>query len=305
MKELIHCSEEVREALQAGRPVVALESTIISHGMPWPQNVETALGLERIVREEGAIPATIALLDGCIKVGLSPNDIERLARPESEVVKCSLRDLAVVLQRGQAGATTVAGTLFAAAWAGIRFFATGGIGGVHRGGADSLDISADLRQLALSQVAVVSAGAKSILDIGLTLEALETLGVPVIGWQTDEFPAFFTRRSGHAVAHRYDTVSHLAKALKIQWALSLPQGVLVANPIPEAYEPEAAPIQAAIEQALTEARAAGVEGKKITPFLLERIRQITGGLSLSANVKLVENNARLAARLAVAYAEMG
>ncbi len=304
MKSPISCSEEVRAALQGGKPVVALESTIISHGMPWPQNAETAFALEQIVREEGAIPATIALLDGRIQVGLSGAEIERLAAPDSEVVKCSLRDLAVVLQRKVLGATTVAGTLFAAQGVGIRFFATGGIGGVHRGGEQSLDISADLPQLARSQVAVVSAGAKSILDIPRTLEYLETLGVPVIGWQTDEFPAFFTRSSGQPVAHRYDSEEHLAKALKIQWSLPLPQGVLVANPIPEEFEPEAEPIQRATEQALAEAEKQNICGKELTPFLLSRIEQLSGGLSLSANVKLVENNARLAARLARAYATL-
>ncbi len=299
---MLHYAEEVRQALKAGKPVVALESTIIAHGMPWPQNVETALALEDIARQAGAVPATIALLNGQIRIGLSQSEIEQLANPRQEVIKCSLRDLAVILQKKKAGATTVAATLYAAHTAGIRVFATGGIGGVHRGGEDSLDVSADLPQLACSQVALVSAGAKSILDIGRTLEYLETLGVPVLGFNTDEFPAFYTRHSGFPLQHRYDSVGDLAEALSIQWALNLPQGVLIANPIPEAYEPGAAPIQAATERALQEAKQQRISGKEITPFLLNRIQELTGGLSLSANVRLVENNVRLAAELAVALA---
>ncbi len=300
--DMLYCSEEVREALAEGRAVVALESTIISHGMPWPQNAETAFALEALVREQGAVPATVALTGGQLKVGLQADEIERLARKGQEVVKCSLRDLAVVLQRGQWGATTVAATLFAAGAVGIRFFATGGIGGVHRGAERSMDVSADLPQLARSQVALVSAGAKAVLDLARTLEYLETLGVPVIGYGTKEFPAFYTRSSGLPLLYRYDVLRDLAKALKKQWSLSLPQGVLIANPIPKEYEPEAAPLQAAVERALEEAFAQGLGGKELTPFLLERIRQLTGGLSLSANIRLVENNVRLASRLAVEYA---
>ena len=299
---MLYCSEEVREALAEGRAVVALESTIISHGMPWPQNAETAFALEALVREQGAVPATVALTEGQLKVGLQADEIECLARKGQEVVKCSLRDLAVVLQRGQWGATTVAATLFAADAVGIRFFATGGIGGVHRGAERSMDVSADLPQLARSRVALVSAGAKAILDLARTLEYLETLGVPVIGYGTGEFPAFYTRSSGLPLLYRYDALRDLAEALKKQWSLSLPQGVLIANPIPKEYEPEAAPLQAAVERALEEAFAQGLGGKELTPFLLERIRQLTGGLSLSANIRLVENNVRLASRLAVVYA---
>ncbi len=299
---MLHCSEEVREALDSGRAIVALESTIIAHGMPWPQNAETALALEALVRERGAVPATVALFDGQLKVGLQIAEIEQLARHGSKAVKCSLRDLAVVLQRRQLGATTVAATLFAADAAGIRFFATGGIGGVHRGAERSMDVSADLPQLARSRVALVSAGAKAILDLARTLEYLETLGVPVIGYGTDEFPAFYTRSSGLPLEYRYDALRDLAKALERQWALPLPQGIFIANPIPKEYEPQAAPLQAAVDQALEEASAKRLSGKELTPFLLERIRQLTGGLSLSANVKLVENNVSLAAQLAVEYA---
>lgn len=296
---IIRCSEQVREALSEGRPIVALESTIISHGMPWPQNVETALALEKLLYGEGVVPATIALLDGYIRVGLSPNEIQRLADPTQQVTKCSLRDLPVILQRKGLGATTVAATLFAADAVGIRFFATGGIGGVHRGGENSMDISADLPQLARSRVVLVSAGAKSILDLERTLEYLETLGVPVIGYDTEEFPAFYTRHSGIPLLYHYDSLSDLAKAIKIQWALPSKRGILIANPIPRAYEPQVAPIRQATQQALAEANEQGISGKMLTPFLLDRIQQLTDGHSLSANVKLVENNVQLAAKLAI------
>ncbi len=292
-------SPEVRQALAEKRPVVALESTIISHGMPFPDNLETALQVEQAVRENGAVPATIAILGGKMKAGLSHAEIEYLAKTGRQVIKASRRDIPFLLAQNLPGATTVASTMFIAAQAGIQIFATGGIGGVHRGAAQSFDVSADLQELARTNVAVVCAGAKSILDIGLTLEYLETFGVPVVGFQTDEFPAFYTRRSGFGVDYRVDSVEELAKALKIKWKVGLPGGVVIANPIPAEDEPSVAHIQNATETALAEAQRLGIKGKEITPFLLAKIKELTGGESLEANVKLVLNNARLAARLAV------
>jgi pseudouridine-5'-phosphate glycosidase len=291
--------EEAAEAVQSGRPVVALESTIISHGMPYPQNVETARDVEQIVRDNGAVPATIAVVHGALKVGLSADELEFLAT-NGEVQKISIRDLPVTVAMRRHGATTVATTMRIAALAGIRLFATGGTGGVHRGGAASLDVSADLTELSTTSVAVVSAGVKSILDIGLTLEKLETLGVPVIGFGTSDFPAFFSRVSGYPAPLRGDTADDVARVLRAKWELGLAGGVLIANPIPAESEIPADEIDPIITAALADMDAQGITGKNATPFLLGRIVELTGGRSLRANIALVKNNARLAAAIAVA-----
>ncbi|HEX9906121.1 MAG TPA: pseudouridine-5'-phosphate glycosidase [Propylenella sp.] len=295
---LIETSPEVAEALAAGRPVVALESAIVTHGMPRPRNVETALAVEAIVRENAATPATVALLDGRIRVGLDRGELERLGAAPG-VLKASRRDLAPALARKATAGTTVAATMAVAARAGIAVFATGGIGGVHRGAAESFDVSADLSELAATPVAVVCAGCKSILDIPRTLELLETLGVPVLGYGTDEFPAFFARSSGHRLDHRADTPGEVAEVIRLHRQLQLPSGVLVANPIPEADALPAAEIEARIAAACREAEAAGISQKALTPYLLDRIGALTGGRSLAANIALVKNNAALAARVAV------
>jgi len=300
MENPLTLSPEVAVALQEQRPVVALESTIISHGMPFPRNVETALQVEEAVRQHGAVPATIAILDGRLRVGLEQRDIARIGQEQARVVKVSRRDIPFVLEQGRMGATTVAATMFIAARAGLRVFATGGIGGVHRDATRSMDISADLQELARTSVAVVCAGAKSILDLGLTLEYLETHGVPVVGYRTAEFPAFFSRRSGHRVDYQVDTVEELACALQLKWSLGLAGGVVVANPIPREYELDYHHVDGAIRRALGEADAKGVTGKDLTPFLLAKVEELTKGASLEANIKLVLNNARLAARLAQA-----
>ncbi len=293
-------SKEVTGALESNQPLVALESTIISHGMPYPQNVETALAVEKMVRDHGAVPATIAILSGKLKAGLSPDEIDYLGKKGQNAIKCSRRDLPFVVTKRLDGATTVASTMIIAAMAGIKVFATGGIGGVHRGAAETFDISADLQELARTNVAVVCAGAKSILDLSLTLEYLETHGVPVIGWQTDEFPAFYTRQSGLAVDFRADSVRDLAKALQAKWDMDLQGGVVVANPIPEEFSMSKVLIDKVIEQALADAELQGIRGKEVTPFLLAKIEQLTGGNSLRSNIQLVLNNARLAAQLASA-----
>ena len=302
MRPHLRISEEVRQALDAGKPVVALESTIISHGFPYPANVESARECERIAREEGAVPATIAVIGGQLAVGLSDMEIERLGTTR-DTPKASRRDLPMLIARGSDGATTVAGTMAVAAMAGISIFATGGIGGVHRGAERSMDISADLEELARTSVAVVSAGAKSVLDIGLTLEYLETRGVPVLGYRTDALPAFYTRDSGFGVDARFDTPQEIAAVLQAKWATGLHGGVLITNPIPEenALDPEM--IEGIIEQALSEARETGVRGKAITPYLLARIHELTGGASEGANKALVWSNVRVAAQIAKALAE--
>jgi pseudouridine-5'-phosphate glycosidase len=292
---------EVQEALAVGKAVVALESTIITHGMPYPQNVQTALAVEAVIREAGAVPATIAILDGQIKVGLTADQIAELAR-RKDAVKCSRRDLPVVVAKRQTGATTVAGTMIVAAMAGIRIFVTGGIGGVHRGAAQTMDVSADLTELARTSVAVVCAGGKSILDLGLTLEVLETQGVPVIGFGTDRFPAFYVRDSGFGVPHRADEPSEVAEILACKWSLGLDGGVVIANPIPEAHALDRALIEAAVEEATREADARGIRGKEITPFLLERLGAITAGRSLEANIALIQANAAAGAAIAKALA---
>ena len=289
---------EVRAALEAGKPVVALESTIISHGMPYPQNVETALNVERIVRENGAVPATIAIIGGRLKAGLSEAEITYLGQKGYDVTKASRRDLPVLVARGEDGATNVATTMIIAAMAGIRVFATGGIGGVHRGAELTMDISADLEELAQTGVLVVCAGAKSILDLGLTLEYLETKGVPVIGYQTGELPAFYTRKSGFNVDYRLDSPGEIAAAFRAKMEMGLAGGMLVTNPIPEEYSMDPDVINRAIDEAVEEAKAQGIHGKQTTPFLLAKIKDITGGDSLASNIRLVYNNAELAAKIA-------
>lgn len=298
MNKYLSVSAPVAEALSQGRPVVALESTIISHGMPYPQNVETALKVEAAIREAGAVPATIAVIGGKLKAGLTPEEIEYLGKKGTAVTKASRRDLPVLVARGEDGATTVTTTMIIAAMAGIKVFATGGIGGVHRGAETTMDISADLEELSHTPVMVICAGAKSILDLGLTLEYLETKGVPVIGYGTEELPAFYTRKSGFRVDYRIDTPEELAAAFKAKQEMGLGGGMLVTNPIPEEYSMDKAVIDAAIDQAIDECRQKGIKGKETTPFLLARIKDITGGDSLEANIALVLNNARLAARVA-------
>lgn len=297
-------SSEVKKALEEKRPVVALESTIISHGMPYPQNVETALNVEKIVRDNGAIPATIAIIKGKLTVGISPDEIEYLGKKGLAVIKTSRRDIPIIVTRGEDGATTVAATMIIAAMAGIKIFATGGIGGVHRGAETTMDISADLDELANTNVAVVCAGAKSILDLGLTLEYLETKGVPVIGYQTDELPAFYTRESGFKVNYRLDTPLEIARAIKIKEELNLKGSMVIANPIPDEYSMDHNLISKAIDDAILEANRLGIKGKDTTPFLLDKVKKITGGKSLEANIQLVYNNAKLAAQIACEYCKL-
>ena len=301
MNQYLDINPEVAAALAAGKPVVALESTIISHGMPYPQNVETALQVEAIIRENGAVPATIAIIGGRLKAGLSREEIEYFGKKGTAIHKASRRDLAVICARGEDGATTVATTMIIAHMAGIKIFATGGIGGVHRGAETTMDISADLEELGRPPVMVVCAGAKSILDLGLTLEYLETKGVPVIGYGTEELPAFYTRQSGFGVDYRIDTPEELAQVYAAQRAMEL-GGMLVTNPIPEEFSMPKAVIDAAIDQAIGECNAKGIHGKDTTPFLLARVAEITGGNSLASNIRLVYNNAALAAKTAVALA---
>ena len=294
---------EVAAAIAAGKPVVALESTIISHGMPYPQNVETALNVERIIRENGAVPATIAIIGGRLKAGLTAEEIEYFGKKGQAIAKASRRDLAVLCARKEDGATTVTTTMIIAHMAGIKIFATGGIGGVHRGAETTMDISADLEELGQTPVMVVCAGAKSILDLGLTLEYLETKGVPVIGFGTDELPAFYTRKSGFGVDYRIDTPEELAAAFKAQNDLGMQGGMLVTNPIPEEFAMPLETITAAIDKAIAECNEKGIHGKETTPFLLARVAELTGGNSLASNIQLVYNNAKLAAQTAKAYCE--
>lgn len=298
MTKYLDISPEVQAARREGRAVVALESTIISHGMPYPQNVETALKVEQAIRDAGAVPATIAVIGGRLKAGLSPAEIEHLGKEGRQVAKASRRDLPVLVAQKKDGATTVTTTMIIAAMAGIKVFATGGIGGVHRGAQTTMDISADLEELARTPVMVICAGAKSILDLGLTLEYLETKGVPVIGYGTHELPAFYTRSSGFKVDYRLDTPEELAAAFRAKLDMGLTGGMLVTNPIPEEYSMDPARINAAIDEALAEASQKGIRGKEVTPFLLARIKDITGGDSLASNIQLVLNNARLAAATA-------
>ena len=304
MNKYLDVNPEVAAAIAAGKPVVALESTIISHGMPYPQNVETALNVEKIIRENGAVPATIAIIGGRLKAGLTAEEIKYFGKKGRAIHKASRRDLAVLCAQGEDGATTVTTTMIIAHMAGIRFFATGGIGGVHRGAETTMDISADLEELARTPVMVVCAGAKSILDLGLTLEYLETKGVPVLGYQTNELPAFYTRKSGFSVDYRMDSPEELASAFKAQNDMALGGGMLVTNPIPEEFSMPKEVIDAAIDQAIAECNAQGVKGKETTPFLLARVAELTGGDSLASNIQLVYNNAKLTAQTAAAYCKL-
>ncbi|ABY91576.1 pseudouridine-5'-phosphate glycosidase [Thermoanaerobacter sp. X514] len=298
MNKFIDLSKEVKEAMEERKPVVALESTIISHGMPYPENIETAKTLENIVREHGAIPATIAIINGRIKIGLSEEELEFMGTSK-EILKASRRDLPVVLAKGLSAATTVSATMICANLAGIKVFVTGGIGGVHRGAEQTFDISADLQELANTDVAVVCAGAKAILDLPRTLEYLETFGVPVVGFKTSEFPAFYTRESGLKVDYKVDDEIEAAKIIKTKWDLGLKGGVLIANPIPKEYALDKTYIDKAIEDALYEAEKRNIKGKEITPFLLDKIKDLTQGKSLKANIELVKNNAHVGAKIAI------
>ncbi len=304
LNQYLDVAPEVAAAVAAGKPVVALESTIISHGMPYPQNVETALKVEQIIRDNGAVPATIAILGGRLKAGLTPDEIEYLAKKGQDVIKASRRDLAVLVARKADGATTVTTTMMIAHMAGIQIFATGGIGGVHRGAETTMDISADLEELASTPVMVVCAGAKSILDLGLTLEYLETHGVPVIGYGTKELPAFYTRKSGFEVDYRMDSPEEIAAAFHVSRELGLKGGMLVTNPIPEEFAMDHDVINKAIDEAIAQANAQGIHGKATTPFLLAKVKELTGGDSLDSNIQLVFNNARLAAKTAAALCAM-
>ena len=304
MNKYLDIAPEVKKALEEGRPVVALESTIISHGMPYPQNVETALNVEKILRENGAVPATIAIIGGRLKAGLSAEEIDYLGRTGAGVTKASRRDLPVLVAKKMDGATTVTTTMMIAAMAGIEIFATGGIGGVHRGAETTMDISADLEELAQPPVMVICAGAKSILDLGLTLEYLETKGVTVIGYGTKELPAFYTSHSGFGVDYELDTPEELAEAFHVKRELNLKGGMLVTNPIPEEYSMDPKVINAAIDRAIAESVEQGIHGKAATPFLLARVKDLTGGDSLNSNIQLVYNNARLAAKTACALATL-
>ena len=296
---MVHLSPEVAAARAGAKPLVALESTLIAHGMPWPHNLELALQLEAEIHKMGAIPATCAVINGKMKAGLVNSELEDLARQGQKYPKISRRDMAYTLSQGLSGATTVASTMMIAEAAGIRVFATGGIGGVHRGAGKTMDVSADLYELMRTPVAVVSAGAKAILDLGLTLEYLETLGVPVIGYKTNEFPAFYSRSSGHKLHTRLDSPSSIGKLLRAQWDLPNRGGVLIANPIPAQYALDSGEIEKAIESALENASQEGIKGKELTPYLLAHIKDLTKGRSLDANKALVLNNARLAAEIAV------
>ena len=304
LEKYLSVSEEVKQALKDGKPVVGLESTIISHGMPYPKNVETALNVEKIVRECGAVPATIAIIQGKITVGLSAEQIEYLGKEGLKVPKASRRDLPVLCALGSNGATTVATTMIGAALAGVKIFATGGIGGVHRGAEVTMDISADLEEFAMTPVLVVCAGCKSILDIGLTLEYLETKGVPVIGYKTSELPAFYTTHSGFKVDYQLDDAETVAKAWHAKLEMGMQGGMVVANPIPEEYAMDLDYINENIDAAIEECNRLGIKGKETTPFLLDKIQKLTAGKSLDANIQLVYNNARVASEIACALSKL-
>ncbi|NRD73441.1 pseudouridine-5'-phosphate glycosidase [Shewanella sp. VB17] len=303
LAQYLDIKPEVAAALTAGEPVVALESTIITHGMPYPPNVETALRVEQIIRDHGAIPATIAILKGKLKVGMTPLEVEYLGKAGLDVIKTSRRDIPFIVAKQADGATTVASTMILASMAGIKVFATGGIGGVHRDAQQTFDISADLQELANTDVAVVCAGAKSILDIGLTLEYLETQGVPVIGYQTDTLPAFYTRESDFSVDYRLDSAEQIAAALTAKWQMGLKGGVVIANPIPAMHQLDRGMIDDVIVDALAQMKQQGISGKASTPFLLTKVAEKTHGKSLKANIELVLNNAKLAAEIAIEYAK--
>ena len=304
LNRYLDIAPEVKKALDEGKPVVALESTIISHGMPYPQNVETALNVEKIIRDGGAVPATIAIIGGRLKAGLTPEEIDYLGKTGAGVTKASRRDLPILVAEGRDGATTVTTTMIIAHMAGIQVFATGGIGGVHRGAQQTFDISADLEELAHTPVMVVCAGAKSILDLGLTLEYLETKGVPVIGYGTEELPAFYTRSSGFGVDYELDTPEEVATAFHVKQVLGQEGGLLVTNPIPEEYSMDPAVINKAIDEAVAECKAKGVHGKETTPFLLAKVKDLTGGDSLDSNIQLVYNNARVASAIACSLSKL-
>lgn len=303
LAEYLDITPEIRAAVEAGKPVVALESTILSHGMPYPENLAFAARVEKVIRDEGAIPATMAIIDGRMKAGLTEAELERMCKGEN-VAKVSRRDLPILLASGGTGATTVATTMILAALAGIRIFATGGIGGVHRGAQQTMDISADLQELAHTPVAVVCAGAKMILDIGLTLEYLETMGVPVLGLDTDDFPSFYCRKSGFGVDYNAKTPADAAKVAKVKWDLGLAGGMLIGNPVPEEYAMDFDEMSGIIDKALAAAEEAGIRGKDTTPFLLAHIVEYTGGRSLATNIELACHNAQKAARIAVEYAKL-
>ena len=298
MNRYLDLSPEVREALENNRPVVALESTIISHGMPYPKNVQTAVAVENTIRENGAVPATIAIIKGRLKVGLTPEELEYFGKKGMAITKTSRRDIPVIVSKGEDGATTVAATMMIAAMAGIQVFATGGIGGVHRGAETTMDISADLDEFTKTPVLVVCAGAKAILDLNLTMEYLETKGIPVFCYQTDELPAFYTRKSGIKAPFRADSPEELAGIWNTKKELGIQGGFIVANPIPEEFSMDPARINAAIDEAITEMNRLGIRGKETTPYLLDKVQKLTGGDSLESNIKLVLNNAALAARIA-------
>lgn len=304
MNQYLDISPEVKQALLNNQPIVALESTIISHGMPFPKNMETALQVEQIVRDNNAIPATIAIINGKLKAGLSKEEIQFLAKEGRAVIKTSRRDIPFLVSKKLNGATTVASTMIIAQMAGIKIFATGGIGGVHRGAAESFDISADLQELAHTDVAVICAGAKAILDLNLTLEYLETHGVPVIGYQTMELPAFYTRKSGLKVDYQLNSPLEIADFLHSKWTLNLNGGVVIANPIPKAFQMDYNQMMTTIDKALLEAKKLGIKGKESTPFLLEKITNLTKGESLESNIKLVFNNAALAAKIACDFVKL-
>jgi pseudouridine-5'-phosphate glycosidase len=303
LKQYITLSEEVQTAKEQGKPIVALESTIISHGMPYPQNVKTAREVEQIIRDNGAVPATIAIIDGKIKIGLTDEELEMFGK-SADVAKVSRRDLAYLIATKKLGATTVAATMICAEAAGISIFVTGGIGGAHRGAETTMDISADLEELGQTNVAVICAGAKSILDLGLTMEYLETKGVPVIGYQTDVLPAFYTRNSDFSVNFRADDAATIASTLKVKWDLNLKGGAVIANPIPEEFAMDEKTINDVIEAALKEADEKHISGKNVTPFLLGKVKELTEGKSLDANIALVKNNAVIGAKIAVSFNEM-
>lgn len=303
MDEYLVLSEEVKDALEANIPVVALESTIISHGMPYPENVETAKEVEHLIASHGAMPATIAIIHGKICIGLSTDQMEFMATA-IDIVKASRRDLSVILTKGLHASTTVAATMICAKLAGIQVFVTGGIGGVHRNAEKTFDVSADLQELAKTNVAVVSAGAKAILDLKLTMEYLETQGVPVLGFQTDEFPAFYTRHSGISLDYRIETPDEAAAIIATKWELGLEGGIVIANPVPEEFAMTSAEMNKAVATALQEAKTRGIEGKEVTPFLLETIKDLTGGKSLKANIALIKNNAILGAQIAAVLQQL-
>lgn len=302
-EDFLRVTGEIADAVRGGKAVVALESTILSHGMPYPENRAFAARVEKIIRGEGAVPATCAVLGGKLRVGLSEDELEILCRGDG-VAKVSRRDLAVCLATGRPGATTVASTMICAAMAGIRFFATGGIGGVHRRGEVTMDVSADLQELARTPVGVICAGAKSVLDIGRTLEYLETMGVPVLGYRTDDFPAFYCRRSGFGVDYRVSGPDEAARVARTKWDLGLDGGLVFANPIPEEFELDSDEMEAVIREAVEAADREGIRGKRITPYLLDRIKSRTGGRSFASNLELAYNNARVASRIAVAYSKL-